>query len=204
MVTLSKQSETKILEDNQMLKQIPMVLAILCASITVTISPAMSEVNQPDTTAKEKQIENGKKSSKLKETNKKKGFHRHGDMRRKGRFGHDEQRRHKSRFEGRRRGKSNASYRRDDHYRKHPSREQRTSQNRRFRDHRNPDIAKGKSVRILPSKSAKRLTSEQQQEVQQAVKELRQQHHKQMKSKIASLLKEYNIESPKPKPTVDE
>ena len=48
-----------------MLKQIPMVLAILCASITVTISPAMSEVNQPDTTAKEKQIENGKKSSKL-------------------------------------------------------------------------------------------------------------------------------------------
>ena len=70
LVALSKQSETKILEDNQMLKQISMVLAILCASITVTISSAMSEVNQPDVAAKEKLIEDSKKSSELKETNK--------------------------------------------------------------------------------------------------------------------------------------
>lgn len=182
-----------------MLKQISMVLAILCASITVTIFPAMSEVNQPDTTAKEKQIENGKKTSKLKEINKKRGSHRHGDMRRKGRFGHDEQRRHKSRFDGRRHGKSDTNYRRDGHS-KYPRREQRMSQKRPFsRDHRSSDIVKGKSGSILPSKLAKRLTSEQRQEVQQAVRELRQQHQKQMKSKIASLLKEYNIESPKPK-----
>jgi hypothetical protein len=42
--------------------------------------------------------------------------------------------------------------------------------------------------------------------VQQAVKELRQQQHRQMKSKIAGLLQEYNIELPEPKekkPTVD-
>ena len=110
LVALSKQSETKILEDNQMLKQISMALAILCASITITIFPAISEINQPDTTAKEKQIEDSKQSSKIKETNKKKGSHRHGDMRRKGRFGRDEQTRHKSRFEGRRRGISDANY----------------------------------------------------------------------------------------------
>ena len=73
------------------------------------------------------------------------------------------------------------------------------SRNRRFRDHQSSDIVKGKSGSILPSKLAKRLTSEQRQEVQQAVRELRQQHQKQMKSKIAGLLKEYNIESPKPK-----
>lgn len=202
---MSKQSETKILEDNQMLKQISMVLAILCASITVTISSAMSEVNQPDVAAKEKQIEDSKKSSELKETNKKKDFHRHGDMRRKGRFGRDEQTRHKSRFEGRRRGISDANYRRDGHDRKHPSRGQRMSQNRRFRDRRSSEIVKGQSGRSLPSKLTKRLTGEQHQEVQQAVKELRQQHHRQMKSKIAGLLKKYNIELPKEKkPTVDE
>ena len=74
------------------------------------------------------------------------------------------------------------------------------SQNRPFsRDHRSSGIVKGKSGSILPSKLAKRLTSEQRQEVQQAVRELRQQHQTQMKSKIANLLKEYNIESPKPK-----
>ena len=67
---MSKQSETKILEDNQMLKQISMVLAILCASITVTIFPAMSEVNQPDTTAKEKQIENKQEKIEKKEKQK--------------------------------------------------------------------------------------------------------------------------------------
>ena len=183
-----------------MLKQISMVLAILCASITATIFPAMSEVNQPDPTAKEKLIENVKKTSKSKEINKNRGFHRHGDMRRKGRFGHDEQRRHKSRFDGRRHGKSDANYRRDGHNRKYPRREQRMSQNRPFsRDHRSSGIVKGKSGSILPSKLAKRLTSEQRQEVQQAVRELRQQHQTQMKSKIANLLKEYNIESPKPK-----
>ena len=89
-----------------MLKQISMALAILCASITVTIFPAMSEINQPDATAKEKQIEDSKQSSEIKETNKKKGSHRHGDMRRKGRFGRGKKTRHKSRFEGQRHGRS--------------------------------------------------------------------------------------------------
>ena len=206
LVALSKQSETKILEDNQMLKQISMALAILCASITVTIFPAMSEINQPDATAKEKQIEDSKQSSKIKETNKKKGSHRHGDIQRKGRFGRDQKTRHKSRFGGQRHGRSDTGYRRDNHQHKHPSREQRMSQNRRFGDRRSSDIEKGKSGRMLSPELAKHLTDEQRQEVQQAVKELRQQQHRQMKSKIAGLLKEYNIELPEPKeqkPTVD-
>ena len=213
LVALSKQSETKILEDNQMLKQISIALAILCASITVTIFPAMSEINQPDATAKEKQIEDNKHSLEIKATNKKKGSHRHGDMRRKGhkthnkgRFGRGKKTRHKSRFEGQRHGRSDAGYRRDNHQRKHPSREQRMSQNRRFRDRQSSDIEKGKSGKMLSPELAKHLTDEQRQEVQQAVKELRQQQHRQMKSKIAGLLQEYNIELPEPKekkPTVD-
>ena len=72
-----------------MLKQISIALAILCASITITIFPAMSEINQPDTTAKEKQIEDSKQSSKIKETNKKKGSHRHDDIQRKNTGGLD-------------------------------------------------------------------------------------------------------------------
>ena len=80
------------------------------------------------------------------------------------------------------------------------------SQNRRFRDRQSSDIEKGKSGRMLSPELAKHLTDEQRQEVQQAVKELRQQQHRQMKSKIAGLLQEYNIELPEPKekkPTVD-
>ena len=187
-----------------MLKQISIALAILCASIT--IFPAMSEINQPEAAAKEKQIEDSKKSSEIKETNKKKGSHRHDDIQRKGRFGRDKKTRHKSRFRGQRHGRSDAGYRRDNHQHKHPSREQRMSQNRRFRDHRSSDIEKGKSGRMLPPELAKHLTDEQRQEVQQAVKELRQQQYRQMKSKIAGLLKEYNIELPEPKekkPTVN-
>ena len=72
------------------------------------------------------------------------------------------------------------------------------SQDRRFRDRRSSDMIKGKSGRMLPSELTKRLTAEQRQEVRQAV-ELRQQHHKQMKSKIAGLLKGYSIELPESK-----
>jgi len=61
-----------------------MALAILFAGIIVTIFPAMSEVNQPDASAKEQQVEDGNQSG-VEEVDKKKGHHRHGDMRRKGR-----------------------------------------------------------------------------------------------------------------------
>lgn len=194
-----------------MLKQISMALAILFAGIIVTIFPTMSEVNQPDASAKEQQVEDGNQSG-VEEVDKKKGHHRHGDMRRKGRqmlnkggFGGDHRMKHKSRFEGRRRDRSDAGYRGDDH-RKHPGRGRRMSQDRRFRDRRSPDMVKGKSGRLLPLELTKRLTVEQRQEVRQAVEELRQQHHRQMKSKIAGLLKEYSIELPESKekkPVVD-
>ena len=194
-----------------MLKRISMALAILFAGITVTIVPAMSEVNQPEASAKEQQVEDGNRSG-AEEVNKKKGHHRHGDMRRKGRqmlnkggFGGDHRMKRKSRFEGRRRDRSDAGYRGDDH-RKHPGRGRRMSQDRRFRDRRSPDMVKGKSGRLLPLELTKRLTVEQRQEVRQAIEELRQQHHRQMKSKIAGLLKGYSIELPESKekkPVVD-
>ena len=188
-----------------------MALAILFAGITVTIVPAMSEVSQPEASAKEQQVEDGNRSG-AEEVNKKKGHHRHGDMRRKGRqmlnkggFGGDHRMKRKSRFEGQRRDRSDAGYRGDDH-RKHPGRGRRMSQDRRFRDRRSPDMVKGKSGRLLPLELTKRLTVEQRQEVRQAVEELRQQHHRQMKSTIAGLLKEYSIELPESKekkPVVD-
>ncbi|HIA64830.1 TPA: hypothetical protein EYN98_01940 [Candidatus Poribacteria bacterium] len=194
-----------------MLKRISMALAILFAGIIVTVFPAMSEVNQPDASEKEQQMEDGNQSG-VEEVDKKKGHHRHGDMRRKGRqmlnkggFGGDHRMKHKSRFEGRRRDRSDAGYRGDDH-RKHPGRGRRMSQDRRFRDRRSPDMVKGKSGRLLPLELTKRLTVEQRQEVRQAVEELRQQHHRQMKSTIAGLLKEYSIELPESKekkPVVD-
>ena len=181
-----------------MLKRISMALAILFAGIIVTIFPAMSEVNQPDASAKEQQVEDGNQSG-VEEVDKKKGHHRHGDMRRKGRqmlnkggFGRDHRMKHKSRY------RSDAGYRGDDH-RKHPGRGRRMSQDRRFRDRRSSDMAKGKSGRLLPPELTKRLTVEQRQEVRQAVEELRQQHHRQMKSKIAGLLKGYSIELPESK-----
>ena len=177
-VVLSKQSETKILEDNQMLKQISMALAILFAGITVTIFPAISEVTQPDATAKEQQVED------------------------ENQLGVEEDKCH---FEGRRRDRSDAGYRADDQ-RKRPGRGRRMSQDRRFRDRRSSNMVKGKSGRMLPPELAKRLTAEQRREVQQSIKELRKQHHSQMKSKIAGLLKGYGIELPEPKekkPEVD-
>jgi len=67
-----------------MLKRISMALAILFAGIIVTIFPAMSEVNQPDALEKEQHMEDGNQSG-VEEVDKKKGHHRHGDMRRKGR-----------------------------------------------------------------------------------------------------------------------